>query len=111
MDRVDAVDQHDRVAGLESHDAEEAAVVRVELDVDDAALDDEHLLQIVDPALERLVVVRRLPVARLVREQAELERRLRRREELRLLDLRVGPDDLGVLVTPSCSTTSTLIGD
>ena len=75
---------------------EEPAVVGVELDVDDAALDDEHLLEIVDPALEGLVVVRRLPVARLVREEAELEGRLRRREELRLLDPEVGADHLGV---------------
>ena len=45
---MDAVDQDDRVARPEDAPREQAALVVEELDVDDAALDDEHLLEVVD---------------------------------------------------------------
>ena len=93
---MDPVDQHDRVAGLQPDYAEAAAVVSVQLDVDDASLHDEHLLQVLDSTLEGLVVVRRLLVTRLVCEQPELERGLRRGEEHRLLHLQVRANDLSV---------------
>ena len=45
--------EHDRVARPQPDLAQQLAVVGVELHVDDAALHDEHLLQVVDLALER----------------------------------------------------------
>jgi len=76
LDRVDAVDQDNRVACSRAYLPEELAVVGEELDVHDAALHDEHLLKVVDLATPGAVEVGMLLIAGLVSEQAELEGRL-----------------------------------
>jgi hypothetical protein len=95
-DRVDAVDEDDGVAGAHGDFAELLAFVVIKIDRDDAALDDEHLLQVGDLAREWLVIVRRLDEAGFVGKQAELKRGLGGREERRDVDARIRPDDLGV---------------
>jgi hypothetical protein len=99
VDCVHATDEDDRVPGLEPDHPELPTVVGVQLDVDDAALDDEQLLEIVDSAFLGLVVVGGLPVSGLVREQAVVFSTCR---SARMIS---------AYVTPSCSTTSTPIGD
>src|SRR5690242_18690509 len=73
-----------------------AAVRIIELDGDHAALHDQHLLQILDLALDRVMIVRRFDKTGLVRQQTELQRRAGIGKEPALPDGGPRPDDLGI---------------
>src|SRR5579864_7870157 len=95
--RVDAVDEHDRIACFQFDLAQKTAIIAVKLHHDAAALHDKHLLQVSYLPRKGLVIMRRLGKTGLVSEEAELKRRFRRRKELRLVDARIGTNYLRVL--------------
>ncbi len=95
-ERVNAVDQNDRVARPEFNFAQPLTIIAVKLHHDAAPLHDEHLLEVGDFARKRFVIMRRLGKSGLVGEEAELKRRFRRRKEFCLVDAHVGANDLRV---------------
>ena len=69
-----AVNEQDTVAGPQHYFAKPFSVFIKKVDCYNAALDDKHLLQIVDCASDRLVIMRRLYKTGLMRQQPKLER-------------------------------------
>jgi hypothetical protein len=91
-----AVNQQDRIALPQNDFPKTIPAVGKEINRNDAFLDDEHLLRIVDPALDFKMVVSLFDETGLMGQQPELKRRTLRREENALVDGRAGPDDFGV---------------